>query len=79
VWEKDMANRLRALRRRAGLSQPRLAEAAAVPLWSLRAWEQARRTPLFDAAVKIADALNISLDELAGRPTPKPKKKGGGR
>jgi transcriptional regulator with XRE-family HTH domain len=73
-----MGNRLKSLRRGAGLTQPQLAEAAGVPLWTLRAWEQARRTPLFDAAVKLADALGVSLDELAGRPTPAPRKKSKG-
>ena len=74
-----MAQRLQALRRLAGLSQPQLAKAAGVSVGTLRCWEQARRTPLFDAAVKLADALGVSLDELAGRTPPSAKKGKGGK
>jgi hypothetical protein len=42
-----------------------------VPLGTLRGWEYARRTPLLDAAARVADALGITLDELAGREPPK--------
>ena len=63
---ETMGQRLQRLRRSAGLSQPRLAEAAAVPVASLRNWEQGRRLPQLDAAVRLAKALGITLDELAG-------------
>jgi transcriptional regulator with XRE-family HTH domain len=43
---------------------------------AVRKWERGKRTPMFDAAIKIADVLGVSLDELAGRETP-PKRKGG--
>jgi transcriptional regulator with XRE-family HTH domain len=71
-----MGERFKALREAAGLSQSQLARASGVPLRSYQQWEQGRRTPLFDAAVKIADALDVSLDELAGR-GPRRKAKGG--
>lgn len=61
-----MGMRLQALRRKAGLSQSQLARAADVPISSLRNWEYGRRTPLLDAATRIAQALSVSLDELAG-------------
>jgi transcriptional regulator with XRE-family HTH domain len=61
-----MGRRFKTLREAAGLSQPQLAKAAEVPVASLRGWEQGRRTPLFDAAVRVAEALDVSLDELAG-------------
>jgi transcriptional regulator with XRE-family HTH domain len=67
-----MATRLKRLRERRGLSQAALARAAGVPLGTLRGWEYARRTPLLDAAARLADALGCTLDELAGR---KPKRK----
>jgi transcriptional regulator with XRE-family HTH domain len=69
-----MGGRLQQLRRARGLSQSQLARAAGVPVGSLRGWEQARRTMLVDAAVKLADALGCSLDELVGRGPPAKKK-----
>jgi transcriptional regulator with XRE-family HTH domain len=76
-WEKGMAENLKRLRQRAGLSQPQLAKAAGVPLGTLRCWEQATRQPLLGAAVKLADALGVTLDELAGRTPLATRKKGG--
>ncbi|HEX5273018.1 MAG TPA: helix-turn-helix transcriptional regulator [Gemmataceae bacterium] len=70
-----MSARLKHLREGAGMTQAALAEAAGVPLRTYQAWEQGNRTPLFDAAVKVADALDVSLDELAGRERRKPKGK----
>jgi transcriptional regulator with XRE-family HTH domain len=74
-----MGKRFKQLREAAGLSQSQLARAAEVPLGSLQQWEQGRRTPLLDAAARIAEALNVSLDDLAGigpMPRPGPKAKG---
>jgi transcriptional regulator with XRE-family HTH domain len=65
-WEVAMGERLGRLRRDRGLSQPQLAKAAGVSVWSLRQWEQGRRTPLLDAAARVAVALGVSLDDLAG-------------
>jgi transcriptional regulator with XRE-family HTH domain len=75
-----MGARLQKLRLAAGLSQSQLARAAGVPVGSLRGWEQARRTMLVDTAVKLADALGCTLDELAGRvPLPEAPPAGQGR
>jgi transcriptional regulator with XRE-family HTH domain len=65
-----MGKRLQQLRQDRGLTQTRLAELAGVPFRSLQNWEYGRRTLLFDAAIKLADALGITLDELAGRTPP---------
>jgi transcriptional regulator with XRE-family HTH domain len=73
-----MATRLKRLRQQAGLSQAALAKAAGVPLGTLRGWEYARRTPLLDAAARLADALGCTLDELAGRTAPKRPRKAKG-
>jgi transcriptional regulator with XRE-family HTH domain len=62
----EMGTRLQRLRKAAGLSQSQLARAAGVPLGSLQQWEQGRRTPLLDAAARIAVALQCSIDDLAG-------------
>ena len=61
-----MGERLQQLRHDAGLSQSELANAAGVPVASLKNWEQGRRLPQFDAAWRLAKALRITLDELAG-------------
>lgn len=62
-----MGLRLQELRHEKGLSQAQLAKVAGVPAASLRNWEQGRRLPMLDAAFKIAKALGITLDELAGK------------
>jgi transcriptional regulator with XRE-family HTH domain len=72
-----MGKRFKRLREAAGLSQSQLARAADVPVGSLRHWEQGRRTPLLDAAARIALALKVSLDDLAGIALE--RKKGGGK
>ena len=72
-----ICKRLQELRQAAGPSQSQLAKAAGVPVGSLRGWEQSRRTMLVDAAIKLADALGVTLDELAGRVPPAAKKGGG--
>jgi transcriptional regulator with XRE-family HTH domain len=61
-----MGQRLQELRRRAHLSQSQLARAAEVPIGSLRNWEHGRRTPLLDAAARLARALGVRLDLDAG-------------
>jgi transcriptional regulator with XRE-family HTH domain len=53
------------MREAAGLSQAQLAKRAGVPLRTYQEWEYARRTPLLSAAVKLAAALGVSVDELA--------------
>lgn len=64
---KAMGIRLGDLRRGAGMSQAELAEAAGIPVTSLRNWEQGRRLPQLDAAFRLAKAMNITLDDLAGQ------------
>jgi transcriptional regulator with XRE-family HTH domain len=66
MTEETLAMRLKRLRERAGLSQPQLAQRAGVPLSTLRGWEQGRREPSLGAAAKLARAMGITLDELAG-------------
>jgi transcriptional regulator with XRE-family HTH domain len=78
------ADRLQRLRQVAGLTQLQLAEAARNPVSSLRNWEQGRRLPQLDAAVLLAEALGVTLDELAGkaddmRPVEEPEPKRPGR
>jgi DNA-binding XRE family transcriptional regulator len=66
-----MGQRLFDLRRRAGLTQEGLARKADVTTAAVRFWEKGKRTPSLEMAVKLADALDCTLDELAGRERPK--------
>jgi transcriptional regulator with XRE-family HTH domain len=77
-WDMEMGFRLKKLREETGLSQAQLAAAADMPVSTLRYWEYGLRTPLLDAAARVAIALGVSLDELAGIGTPEqaPAKKG---
>jgi transcriptional regulator with XRE-family HTH domain len=78
-WEVAMGKRFKRLREAAGMSQSQLARASGVPLRTYQEWEQGNRTPLLDAAAKVAQALGVSLDELAGIAPPAPKDKRGGK
>jgi transcriptional regulator with XRE-family HTH domain len=70
-----MSHRLKMLREAAGMTQAALAAAAGVSVRSYQQWEQGVRTPLFDAAARIAQALGVSLDELAGIETEAPRRR----
>jgi transcriptional regulator with XRE-family HTH domain len=65
--EELFGRRLARLREAAGMSQPALAEAAGVPVTTLRNWERGRRQPLALALGSLADALGVTADELLGR------------
>src|SRR5918999_13466 len=56
-------------RRRAdlGLSQGALARAAGVDTRQIRRYEAGEQQPLLSVAIAIADALGVSISELAGR------------
>jgi transcriptional regulator with XRE-family HTH domain len=70
---------MKRLREAAGMSQPQAAAAAGVPVATLRNWEQGRRVPSLDAALRLARALGVSLDELAGGDGTAPARKPAGR
>ncbi len=77
---ETFGQRLKRLRESTGLSQHKLADLAGVPIGTLRGAEYDRREPKITTAAKIADALGVTLDVLAGRgsePAPEtPKRKG---
>ena len=54
------------LRQQKGLSQKELAEQLEVAQASINYWEKGQRTPSIDAAKKISDFFDISLDDLTG-------------
>ena len=72
---RAMGVRLQELRQQAGLSQSQLAKAASIPVGSLRNWEQGLRLPRLDAAYRLAQALGITLDALAGESFRRPEKR----
>jgi len=66
----DMAalpDRLRELRQQRQLTQVRVAELVGVGIRVYHRWENGGSTPHFDALLRLADVLNVSLDELTGR------------
>ena len=64
----DISDVIRSRRAALGLSQAELAKAAGVSLRQLARYEAGEQQPVLSAAVSLADALDISLGELAGVP-----------
>lgn len=63
----DFHQRLRQLRKARELTQTRVAELLGVSPRVYTRWENGDATPLLGTVVKLADILDVSLDELAGR------------
>jgi transcriptional regulator with XRE-family HTH domain len=61
------AERLRLLREARQITQTRLATLLDVDPRVYNRWERGTSSPQFDTVVKIANILQVSLDELAGR------------
>jgi transcriptional regulator with XRE-family HTH domain len=63
-----LATNIKKLRKRKKLSQDQLARIADIPYNTLIKIESGRSdNPTFENLSKLADALDVSLDELAGR------------
>lgn len=60
----DLANRFVELRKKMGLSQQELADAAGVTQASISNYESGKQIPSVNTADKIASALGVSLNEL---------------
>jgi len=56
------------LRRKAGLTQLKLSVAAGLSCSMVQLYESDRRTPGLVSLIKLADTLNVSLDELVHGP-----------
>ncbi len=84
------AGRLKELREAAGLTQSQLSDKSGISRSGIADLEQGRNVPSWDTALKLADALGVSLDKLReraatthepkrGRPvkieTPKPRRR----
>jgi transcriptional regulator with XRE-family HTH domain len=64
-----MSEVIRERRTAIGMSQRDLAKAAGVDVRQIRRYEAGEQQPLLSVAIAIADALGISVAELAGRPS----------
>lgn len=66
VAMKQFAERLRALREARKITQTRLAALLGVDPRVYNRWERGSATPQLETVVRIAQILQVSLDELAG-------------
>jgi transcriptional regulator with XRE-family HTH domain len=64
----DLAKRVAAARLRSGLTQAQLAEASGVTDETISRIERGRYEPAVSTLFRLAEALDISLDRLAGEP-----------
>ena len=64
VQGKKFAQWLRELRKKAGLTQEKLAEAVNVSLLTVFRWENEERQPRLEELQMLAKALNVSISEL---------------
>lgn len=69
MGQKEMrfAQKLRGMRAERRMTQAQLAKAVGTTDESVRHWEQGDYMPNLSTAVKLADALQCPLDQLAGR------------
>lgn len=64
---KDFRTQLRVLREMRGLTQGELGTRAGIAAASISHFETGQRVPSLDSLVKLADALQVSVDALLGR------------
>lgn len=65
--DADFARALRAMRARADLTQVELAQKCGINVMSVTNYENGESMPSFATAIKLADALGGTLNELAGK------------
>ncbi len=66
----DFANRLKLLRSSRNITQARLAELLEIDPRAYNRWERGGNVPHLDTLIRIADLLQVTLDELVGRSEP---------
>jgi transcriptional regulator with XRE-family HTH domain len=64
---QNFRNQLRSLREMRGLTQGELGMRAGIAAASVSHFETGQRLPSLDSLVKLADALQVSVDALLGR------------
>lgn len=65
--EMSVGDRIRAARKKAGMTQAELASKLGLPWQSISQWERDARNPKIEALEKIAMALQVNVDELRDR------------
>lgn len=65
----DVGERIRFLRKKMGLNQEQLAELARLNRVTIAKYESGKVEPGAQALTRIADALEVTVDELLGRDT----------
>lgn len=68
----DVGERIREFRKQAGMNQDQLAELASLNRVTIAKYESGKVEPGAKAIARIADALEISVDVLLGRPADQP-------
>ncbi len=66
--ENKFNDRLRELRKQAGLTQEELAKRINISLMTFKRWEWGQRAPRLEEIKRIAQALNVTEDELLNGP-----------
>jgi transcriptional regulator with XRE-family HTH domain len=66
---ESIPSRLKAVREQRGLTQTDLGHRAGIAAASISHFETGQRLPSLESLVRIADALDVSIDELLGRTT----------
>src|SRR6266487_4226511 len=69
MWGMEMSEVIRRRRAELGISQAELAAAAGVDTRQIRRYEAGQQQPVLSVAVALANALGISVGELAGMPS----------
>lgn len=67
---------IRQRRQELGLSQSELADAAGVHLRQIRRYEAGEQQPVLPVAVRLASALGVTVNDLAGLPPERPQLEG---
>lgn len=68
---QDFSTRLAKIRKHRKLTQEQLEELSGVSRCQISLYERSDRLPTLQSAIALADALDVSLDWLAGRTTQK--------
>lgn len=68
IWHCALANRIRALRKAAGLTQEQLSERADIGPEYVSRLETARQVPSLDTIIDLAEGLNVTPSALLAEP-----------
>lgn len=71
----NLGEKISELRKKAGFSQEKLAEIIGVSRQAVTKWESGNANPDTENLVRLSEVFNVSLDELCGKDTEKPKAK----